>query len=61
MPKITFLPHEELCPKGLEIDVEEGITICDVAFRIISTLSMRVRNHVLVRHVMFILEVALNL
>ena len=33
MPKITFLPHEELCPKGLEIDVDEGITICDVALQ----------------------------
>ena len=28
MPKITFLPHKDLCPEGLEIEVEEGISIC---------------------------------
>ena len=33
MPKITFLPHKELCPEGLEIEVEEGISICDVALK----------------------------
>ena len=31
MPKITFLPHEELCPEGLIIEVEEGVSICDIA------------------------------
>ncbi len=31
MPKITFLPHEELCPSGKEADVESGVSICDVA------------------------------
>ena len=31
MPKITFLPHKDLCPDGLEIEVEEGISICDIA------------------------------
>ena len=33
MPKITFLPHKDLCPEGLEIEVEEGISICDVALK----------------------------
>ena len=31
MPKIKILPHEEICPKGIEIQVESGISICDAA------------------------------
>ncbi|GAA5214508.1 ISC system 2Fe-2S type ferredoxin [Corallincola platygyrae] len=31
MPKIVFLPHEELCPEGLEVEVEEGVTVLDAA------------------------------
>ena len=31
MPKVTFLPHETLCPDGLVIDAEEGVSICDLA------------------------------
>ena len=31
MPKIIFLPHEEICPEGAVIDVEPGQTICDAA------------------------------
>ena len=33
MPKITFMPNEELCPNGLEVDAIEGQTICDVALK----------------------------
>lgn len=33
MPKIIFLPHEELCPEGLAVDVEQGETVLDVALR----------------------------
>ena len=33
MPKITFLLHKDLCPEGLEIEVEEGISICDGALK----------------------------
>jgi len=33
MPKIKFMPHEELCPKGITVDANEGDTICDVALR----------------------------
>jgi len=29
MTKITVLPHTELCPQGIEIDVAPGVTICD--------------------------------
>jgi 2Fe-2S ferredoxin len=29
MPKIIVLPHQEICPGGLEIDVESGISLCD--------------------------------
>jgi len=29
MPKLTFLPHAEICPAGAEIEVASGMTICD--------------------------------
>ncbi len=31
MPKITFLPHHEICPQGKTIESEPGTTICDAA------------------------------
>lgn len=31
MPKITFLPHAEICPEGEIIEVESGVTICAAA------------------------------
>ena len=31
MTKLTFLPHEEICPEGKVIEVEPGISICDAA------------------------------
>jgi len=31
MPKLTFLPHDEICPEGKTIDVEPGTTICNAA------------------------------
>ncbi len=31
MPKIIFLPHEEICPEGAVIEVEPGTTICEAA------------------------------
>ena len=31
MPKITFLPHSEICPEGAEVEVPAGTTICDAA------------------------------
>jgi len=31
MPKITFLPHETICPKGAVIDAESNETILNVA------------------------------
>ena len=31
MPKIIFLPHEEICPEGAVIEAETGTTICDAA------------------------------
>ena len=33
MPKITFMPNEELCPNGMKVDAIEGQTICDVALK----------------------------
>lgn len=31
MTKIVFLPHEELCPEGVVVEVAPGETILDVA------------------------------
>jgi len=31
MPKIIFLPHEELCPEGLVVEAEQGESILDIA------------------------------
>ncbi len=31
MPKIVFLPHEEICPEGDVIEAEPGTTILDAA------------------------------
>ncbi|MCW9012941.1 MAG: ISC system 2Fe-2S type ferredoxin [Gammaproteobacteria bacterium] len=33
MTQIIFLPHEELCPEGMVIEAEPGITICDAALK----------------------------
>ena len=30
MTKLTVLPHETLCPEGLEIEAVPGTSICDV-------------------------------
>ena len=29
MPQLIILPHVELCPEGVVIDAQPGITICD--------------------------------
>ncbi|MFL2697581.1 MAG: ISC system 2Fe-2S type ferredoxin [Gammaproteobacteria bacterium] len=29
MPKIKVYPHEELCPDGIEIESEEGQSLCE--------------------------------
>lgn len=31
MPKITYLPHESICPEGATIDVEPGVSLLDAA------------------------------
>ncbi len=31
MPKIKFLPHEDICPEGKTIEAEAGISICNAA------------------------------
>ena len=31
MTRIRFLPHEELCPEGREVEAEPGVSICDAA------------------------------
>ena len=29
MPKLTVLPHADLCPQGAEIEARKGVSICD--------------------------------
>ena len=31
MPKLIFLPHEKICPEGIVIEAESGVSICDAA------------------------------
>ena len=31
MPKVTFLPHETICPDGATLDVDSGTSILDAA------------------------------
>lgn len=33
MPKLIFLPHEELCPEGAVFEAEAGMSICDAALK----------------------------
>ncbi|MCE2570807.1 ISC system 2Fe-2S type ferredoxin [Motilimonas eburnea] len=33
MPKVIFLPHEELCPDGLAIDANQGDNVLEIALR----------------------------
>jgi len=33
MPKIIFLPHEEICPEGAVIEAQSGVSICDNALK----------------------------
>jgi len=33
MPKIIFLPHEEICPEGAVIEAEPGVSICEAAMK----------------------------
>lgn len=33
MTQIIFLPHETICPEGMVINVEPGISICDAALQ----------------------------
>ena len=31
MPKLTFMPHETICPQGKTVTVDAGISVCDAA------------------------------
>lgn len=33
MPKIVFLPHQDLCPEGAVVEAQEGESILDAALR----------------------------
>ncbi|MFO6423683.1 ISC system 2Fe-2S type ferredoxin [Motilimonas sp. KMU-193] len=33
MPKVIFLPHEELCPDGLAVDANQGDNVLEIALR----------------------------
>jgi len=40
MPKVIFLPHDELCPDGLVAEAADGETVLDVALK----------NHIHIEH-----------
>ena len=40
MTRLTVLPHEVLCPEGIEIDAKPGISICDTLLE----------NHIEIEH-----------
>ena len=31
MPRIIFLPHQEICPEGVVVEAQSGISLCDIA------------------------------
>ena len=33
MPKLIFLPHEDICPEGAVIEAPTGLSICDAALQ----------------------------
>lgn len=33
MPKITFLPHAEICPEERTVEVDAGTSVCDAALK----------------------------
>ncbi len=33
MPKVIFLPHEELCPDGLAVEANQGDNVLEIALR----------------------------
>ncbi|WP_427976921.1 ISC system 2Fe-2S type ferredoxin [Agarivorans sp.] len=33
MPKVIFLPHEDLCPEGAVVEAQKGETVLNVALR----------------------------
>lgn len=40
MPTIKVMPHPEICPDGVQFDVDEGVSVCDALLR----------NHVHIEH-----------
>lgn len=33
MPKITFLPHDKMCPHGATLEAETGVSLLEVALK----------------------------
>ena len=40
MPRVTVLPHAEICPEGAQLEVEPGISLCDAMLK----------NHIEIEH-----------
>ncbi|MEE9332688.1 MAG: ISC system 2Fe-2S type ferredoxin [Granulosicoccaceae bacterium] len=40
MPTIKVMPHPEICPDGVQFDVDAGVSVCDALLR----------NHVHIEH-----------
>ena len=33
MPKVTFMPHPQICPEGMTVDAETGPSVCDAGLK----------------------------
>ena len=33
MPKVTFMPHPQICPEGMTVDAQTGTSVCDVGLK----------------------------
>jgi len=33
MPKVTFMPHPQICPEGMSVEAQTGTSVCDVALK----------------------------
>ena len=52
MPQIIFLPHEELCPEGAELEAQTGESVLDVALKNGISIEHAARNPAHVQPVM---------
>ena len=54
MPQIIVLPHEEICPEGLVVEVKKGQSVCNALLENDIEIEHASRCQMLVRPVMCI-------